>query len=76
MTSAAKEEECDVCAYAIDPEIINFGALPPLPDGFHVAWHPALEHYVGHGFDGWESLITCNRFQARDFCIERAEGYR
>ena len=56
--------------YLIDPEnvVVNFGALPPLPDGYCVVWHQNLEHYIAWGPD-WESPITCDRFQARRWCF-------
>ena len=51
---------------------INFGCLPPLPDGYWVGYHQSIEHYMAHGPDEWESLITCDRFHARDWCFAMA----
>ena len=52
---------------------VNFGALKPLPLGFWVGYHPNLEHYIAHGPDEWESVITCDRFQARWWCFDKAQ---
>jgi len=51
-----------------DAPIVNFGNLPPLPDGYCVRWHDNLEHYIGWG-PGYESPITWDRFQARRWCV-------
>lgn len=50
---------------------INFGALP-MPDGYEVWWHGEVEMYIAHG-PGYESPITCNRFQARRWCLWHSE---
>lgn len=47
----------------------NFGALKALPEGYRVAWYECHEHYQGTGPEDWESPITCNPHQARDWCI-------
>lgn len=57
--------------------VVKFGALPPLPDGWYVAWHPNLEMYMGHGPNDWESLISWNRFWVRSWTMQAAmEGER
>lgn len=48
---------------------VNFGALPSLPDGYSVAWHDRIEHYIGHGPGEWESAIYADRFDARQACF-------
>ena len=53
---------------------VNFGALPQLPDRWFVAYHPRLEMYMAHGPNEWESMVTCDRFQARRWCIDAARG--
>lgn len=50
---------------------INFGCLP-MPEGYSVWWHGEHEHYQAHGPD-WDSVITCNRFDAWRWCIRRAK---
>ncbi len=52
---------------------VNFGALPALPEGYSVWWHELIEMYMAHG-PGYESAITCNRFQARRWCFAYAVG--
>ena len=52
----------------------NFGALPPLPKGYKVAWYECHEHYQATGPDGWESSITCDPFQARRWAIAHAKA--
>lgn len=48
---------------------VRFGALPSLPAGYSVWRHAEHEHYQGHNPCGWESPITCDRFQARRWCL-------
>ena len=57
-----------------EPEEIpyNFGCLPPMPDGWYVAWHPNLEMYMGHGPNEWESLVCWNPHWVRQWCIDAA----
>ena len=50
----------------------NFGALPPLPDGYAVVWFESHEHYQATGPDEWESAITCDPYQARRWCFNHA----
>lgn len=52
----------------------NFGALPPLPDGYRVEWIESVEHFMALGPDEWESAITCDPHQARRWCFDRAEA--
>lgn len=47
------------------PVVINFGCLPPLPEGWTVQYHPCLEHYIGHGPNGYETVIHVDRFAVR-----------
>lgn len=65
-------ESCDHYPGARDIHVVNFGALPPLPSGWHVAWHESFEMYMGHGPDGWESAISWNRFWVRSWTMEAA----
>ena len=51
---------------------INFGFLPPLPEGYTVSFYEALEHYMADGPDDWQSPITAHRFQARRWCFAEA----
>ena len=51
--------------------VYNFGALP-MPEGYAVVWHDVVEHYIAHGPDEWESVVTCNPHQARRWCLRRA----
>lgn len=55
-----------------EPVAVNFGCLPPLPEGYSVKWHPALEMYMGHGPDEWETAICWNRFWVRRWVLEKA----
>ena len=50
---------------------INFGGLPKLPDGYEVRYHESVEHYIAHAPDEWTSPITCDRFQARRWCLNK-----
>jgi hypothetical protein len=50
----------------------NFGALPALPEGYSVVWFEAHEHYQAVGPDDWESCITCDPYQARQWCFTHA----
>ena len=52
---------------------VNFGALPPMPNGYAVWWHENLEHYIAWG-PGYESPITVDRFQARRWCFAEAKS--
>jgi len=52
--------------------IVNFGCLPPLPEGYVVKWHDHLGMYLGHGPDDWESAICWNRFWVRRWCLQHA----
>lgn len=53
---------------------VNFGALV-MPAGYKVIWCEGVEHYLAvHEASGWESDITWDRFQARRWCIKRAEA--
>ncbi len=52
----------------------NFGALPPIPEGYQVAWYECHEHYQATGPDEWESPITCNPHQARLWCFQHHEA--
>ncbi len=54
--------------------IYNFGALPPLPDGYRVEWVESVEHFIALGPGEWESVITCDPHQARRWCFHRAAG--
>ena len=60
------------CAWNNDPVTVNFGCLKPLPEGYSVKWHPALEHYMGHGPGEWETPICWNRFLVRDWVMQKA----
>jgi hypothetical protein len=51
---------------------IGFGALPPLPEGYSVVWLGGTEMYCAEGPGEWESVATCDRFQARGWCFEDA----
>jgi len=55
--------------------VVNFGALAPLPDGWHVAWHDSIEMYMGHGPGGWESLISWNRFWVRQWTMDASKAH-
>lgn len=59
-----------LCSYACYE--VDFGALHPLPEGYSVWWHEGHEHYQAHGPDEWESVMTCDRFQARRWCLLEA----
>ncbi len=50
----------------------NFGALPPLPEGYRVEWFDEVEHFIALGPDDWESVITCDPYQARKWCLDHA----
>ncbi len=58
----------------------NFGALPPLPEGYQVMWFDSLEHYmaIGPGDNGvwpddyWESPISWNPYQCRRWAFAHA----
>lgn len=53
--------------------VVEFGALPPLPDRWFVAWHAEHEHFQAHGPNDWESVVTVDRFQARRWAMLEAE---
>lgn len=55
-----------------DEHPYNFGALPPLPDGFSVVYNDNIEHYYATGPDEWESVITVDPYQARKWCFVEA----
>jgi len=55
-----------------DVHVVNFGALPPIPEGWCVAWHECIEMYMGHGPNDWESPICWNRFWVRQWVIDKA----
>jgi hypothetical protein len=50
---------------------VRFGAVP-MPEGYEVWWHEEHEHYQAHGPGEWESVITCDRWQARRWAVQRA----
>lgn len=52
----------------------NFGCLPPLPAGYVVVWRSSHEHYQAVGPGEWESCITCDPYQARQWCLDHAEN--
>lgn len=52
------------------PELVNFGALPPLPEGYAVVW--VEPHYLATGPGGWEGLLTWDRFRARKEALAHA----
>lgn len=55
----------------------NFGCLrPPLPIGYMVAWYECHEHYQATGPDEWESSITCDPYQARQWCFSHYKTSR
>lgn len=62
------------CQCGFDPCVTyNFGALP-MPRGYYVVWHSGHEHYQAHGPNDWESDITVNPHQARQWCITHSGG--
>lgn len=50
----------------------NFGCLPPLPDGYRVSWFECHEHYQAIGPDEWESPISVDPYQCRQFALAHA----
>lgn len=50
----------------------NFGALKPLPEGYWVGWVECVEHFMAFGPDDWESVVTCDPYQARRWCFTHA----
>lgn len=50
-------------------EVINFGALPPMPPECKVIWCEGMEMYLPI-VNGEEGPIYCNRFDARRAAIE------
>lgn len=50
-----------------DP-VINFGALPPLPEGWYVVQLDSGHYMATDGEQ--ESAMTVNRFHARKWAIE------
>jgi len=43
----------------------NFGALPPLPEGYQVCWYECHEHYQATGPDDWEGSISVDPYWCR-----------
>ncbi len=43
----------------------NFGALPPLPDGYSVVYRESHEHYQAIGPEGWEGDISVDPYWCR-----------
>jgi hypothetical protein len=50
----------------------RFGALPPLPDGYYVAYVEAVEHYMAFGPGDWEGDISCDPYWCRRQALHRA----
>lgn len=51
----------------------DFGALPPLPSGYSVVWFECHEHYQAVGPDEYESAISCDPYQCRNWALNHAE---